>query len=95
MRKLLATMSLAAAVAAVMTSPVLAQSRTHRQAPDPFAAGNPYDAYAAAPYDSYRPAQRRSARGSNSVYDIRGHRVGADPDPTVRDQIAHDPTQGD
>jgi hypothetical protein len=29
------------------------------------------------------------------VYDIRGNRVGADPDPTVRDQLARDPSQGD
>jgi hypothetical protein len=94
MKKLFATMSLAAGVAAIMASPVLAQSGTHRQARDPFAAGNRYGAYAAAPYGTYRPA-RPSARGSYSVYDIRGHRVGSDPDATVRDQIAHDPTQGD
>ena len=95
MRKLFATMSLAAGVAAIMASPVLAQSGTHRQPRDPFAAGNPYGAYAAAPYDNYRPAQRPLARGSYSVYNIRGHRVGSDPDATVRDQLAHDPSQGD
>jgi hypothetical protein len=95
MKKLFATMSLAAGVAAIVASPALAQSGTHRQARDPFAAGNPYRAYAAAPYNNYRRAQRPSARGSYSVYDIRGHRVGSDPDPTVRDQIAHDPSQGD
>jgi hypothetical protein len=32
---------------------------------------------------------------SSSVYDTRGHYVGSDPDPTVRSQLAHDPTQGD
>ena len=95
MRKLFTTMSLAAGVAAIMASPVLAQSGTHRQARDPFVAGNPYGAYAAAPYDNYRPVQRPAARSSYSVYDIRGQRVGADPDPTVRDQLARDPSQGD
>jgi hypothetical protein len=94
MRKLLATISLAAGVAAIIASPALAQNAKHRQVRHPYAASNPYGAYAAAPYGSYQPV-RPSARGSYSVYDIRGHRVGADPDATVRDQIAHDPTQGD
>jgi len=95
MRKLFATMSLAAGVAVMIASPALAQNGKHRhQVRDPYAASNPFTAYAAAPYGSYRPV-RPSARGSYSVYDIRGHRVGADPDPTVRDQIARDPTQGD
>jgi hypothetical protein len=30
---------------------------------------------------------------SQAVYDIHGWKVGADPDPTVRAQIAHDPVQ--
>jgi len=94
MKKLLATVSLAAGVAAVIASPALAQNGKHRQVRDPYAASNPYGAYAAAPYGSYRPV-RPSARGSYSVYDIRGHRIGSDPDATVRDQLAHDPTQGD
>jgi hypothetical protein len=29
------------------------------------------------------------------VYDIRGNRVGSDPDPIIRNQLARDPTQGD
>jgi hypothetical protein len=94
MRKLLATMSLAAGVAAIIASPALAQNGKHRQVRDPYAASNPYGAFAAAPYGSYRPV-RPSARGSYSVYDIRGHRVGSDPDATVRDQLARDPSQGD
>jgi len=94
MRKLLVTMSLAAGVAAIVASPALAQNAKHRQVRDPYAASNPYGAFAAAPYGSYRPV-RPSARGSYSVYDIRGHRVGSDPDATVRDQLARDPTQGD
>jgi hypothetical protein len=95
MNKLFTTLSLAAGVAAIIASPALAQSGKHRQhVRAPYAASNPYAAYAAAPYGSYQPA-RPSARGSYSVYDIRGNRVGSDPDPTVRDQLAHDPTQGD
>lgn len=95
MKKLLATVSLAAGVAAIIASPALAQSGKHRpHVRAPYAASNPYGAYAAAPYGSYQPV-RPSARGSYSVYDIRGNRVGSDPDPTVRDQLARDPTQGD
>jgi hypothetical protein len=95
MKKVLATVSLAAGVAAVIASPALAQNGKHRQVRDPYAVSNPFAAYAAAPYGSYRPAQRPSPRGSYSVYDIRGNRIGSDPDPTVRDQLAHDPSQGD
>jgi hypothetical protein len=94
MKKLIATVSLAAGLAAIIASPALAQNGKHRQARDAYAASNPYNAYAAAPYGSYRPV-RPSAGGSYSVYDIRGHRVGSDPDATVRNQLAHDPSQGD
>jgi hypothetical protein len=34
--------------------------------------------------------QQRSAT-SRSVYDINGHYVGSDPDPSIRDMLAHDP----
>jgi hypothetical protein len=95
MKKLFATVSLAAGLAAVIASPALAQNAKHRHvARAPYAASNPYNAYAAAPYGGYQPV-RPAARGSYSVYDIRGNRLGADPDPTVRDQLARDPTQGD
>jgi hypothetical protein len=94
MKKLFGTVSLAAGLAAVIAAPALAQNGKHRQAREPYAASNPYNAYAATPYGSYRPV-RPSARGSYSVYDIRGHRVGSDPDATVRDQLARDPSQGD
>src|SRR5262249_60693003 len=95
MKKLFAPVSLVAGVAAVIASPALAQTGKHRHhVRAPYAASNPYAAYAAAPYGSYQPV-RPSARGSYSVYDIRGNRVGSDPDPTVRDQLARDPSQGD
>jgi hypothetical protein len=95
MKKLFAAVSLVAGLAAIVASPALAQNGKHRhQVRDSYAASNPFTAYAAAPYRSYQPVQP-SARGSYSVYDIRGHRVGSDPDATVRDQLARDPTQGD
>ena len=93
MKKLIATVSVAAGLAAIIASPALAHNAKHRHVRAPYAASNPYNAYAAAPYGSYRPV-RPSARGSD-VYDIRGHRVGSDPDATVRDQLSRDPTQGD
>ena len=37
-------------------------------------------------------AQRKhSTNPANDVYNVRGHYVGSDPDPTVRAQIARDP----
>jgi Ni/Co efflux regulator RcnB len=39
--------------------------------------------------------QRRSANSSNDVYDIHGQYVGSDPDPTIRSQLANDPSQAD
>jgi len=52
----------------------------------------PVDAYAAA-YPNVRT--KRANHGSNDVYDVRGRYIGTDPDATVRDQLAHDPSQGD
>src|SRR4029077_19093857 len=95
MKKLFTTVSVVAGLAAIIASPALAQNGKHRhQVRDTYAASNPFTAYAAAPYGSYQPV-RPSAGGSYSVYDIRGHRVGSDPDATVRDQLARDPSQGD
>ena len=94
MTKLFTTVSLAVGLAAVIASPALAQNAKNRHvARAPYAASNPYAAYAA-PYGSSPSAQRPAFRGY-TVYDIRGHRVGADPDATVRDQLARDPSQGD
>jgi hypothetical protein len=52
----------------------------------------PVDAYAAA-YPNVRT--RRTNHGSNDVYDVRGRYIGSDPDATIRDQLARDPSQGD
>jgi hypothetical protein len=70
------------ALLALVTTPVLAQTkdrvsqRTRAEAPQ-----------------AYTTQQQRSANRANDVYDIRGQRVGTDPDPTIRAQIANDPTQ--
>jgi len=37
--------------------------------------------------------QRRAGTRSRDVYDVRGQYVGSDPDPTIRAQLANDPTQ--
>jgi len=81
MTKLFTTVALVALVA----TPVLAQTkdrasqRTRAEAPQN--------------YTTQVQQQRRSANNANDVYDIRGQRVGTDPDPTIRSQLASDPTQ--
>ena len=82
MKKLLTTVALVALVA----TPVLAQTKDRAQ--------QRVRAEAPQNYTTQVQQQRRSAN-SNDVYDIRGHVVGTDPDPTIRAQIASDPTQAD
>jgi hypothetical protein len=93
MKKLFATMTLAAGVAAlVASSPALAQNGKHH-ARHTHAATQSYGAYAAQPgIYSYG---RATPGGSYSVYDTRGRYVGSDPDPRIRSQLSNDPTQGD
>jgi Ni/Co efflux regulator RcnB len=81
MKKLLTT----AALVALVATPVLAQTRDRA----------PERARAEAPQTQTTQAQqqRRSANRANDVYDVRGHYVGSDPDPTIRAQMANDPTQ--
>jgi hypothetical protein len=53
----------------------------------------PVNAYAAA-YPNV--GTRRPNPGTNNdVYDVRGRYIGSDPDATVRNQLARDPSQGD
>jgi Flp pilus assembly protein TadD len=83
MKKLLTTVALVAVVA----TPALAQTRDrapHRTRP----------ATVTQPYTAQDQQQRRSANPSNDVYDIHGAYVGSDPDPTIRAQLANDPSQG-
>ena len=95
MKKLFATMSLAAGVAALLaSSPALAQNGTHRHtARHPSAASQSYGAYAAQPgVNSYG---RATPSNSYNAYDTSGRYIGSDPDPRVRSQLSNDPTQGD
>jgi Flp pilus assembly protein TadD len=83
MKKLLTTVALVAVVA----TPALAQTRDrapHRTRP----------ATVTQPYSVQDQQQRRSANPANDVYDIHGAYVGSDPDPTIRAQLANDPSQG-
>jgi hypothetical protein len=78
-------------VAIAASSPALAKSNhisNHLSRNE----AHPVDAYAAA-HPNVR--QRRTNPGTNDVYDVRGQYIGSDPDPTIRDQLARDPSQGD
>ena len=79
MIKLLTTVVLVAMIA----SPALAATkhRAHRA-----------QAQAPQSYQDQLQAQR-SYGSASSVYSIRGKYVGTDPDPTIRSQMANDPTQ--
>jgi Ni/Co efflux regulator RcnB len=80
MKKLFTTVALVALVA----TPVLAQTKDRTQQ------RTRVEAQQTRTTQVQQQQQRRSA---NDVYDIRGQRVGSDPDPTVRAQLANDPTQ--
>jgi Ni/Co efflux regulator RcnB len=82
MKKLLTTVALVAVVA----TPALAQTRDRE----------PHRARTTVTQQTYtQDQQRRSVNPSNDVYDIHGQYVGSDPDPTIRSQLASDPSQAD
>ena len=84
MKKLLTTVALVAVVA----TPALAQTRDrapHRTRPTTVTQPN----------TTQDQQQRHSANRTNDVYDIHGQYVGSDPDPTIRSQLANDPSQAD
>ena len=75
------------ALVAVVATPALAQTRDrapHRARPN----------VATQTYTT-PDQQRHSANPANDVYDIHGQYVGSDPDPTIRSQLANDPSQAD
>jgi hypothetical protein len=76
-------------VAIAAVSPALAKSTHHRQSRNE---ARPADTYAAA-YPNV--LKKRANHSTNDVYDVRGQYIGSDPDATVRDQLARDPSQGD
>ena len=74
------------AVTAALATPTLAQTRS--QVRDQSVSQRDLSAYA-------RSRDGRMINRRGNVYDQRGHYIGSDPDPTVRDQLRRDPTQGD
>jgi hypothetical protein len=83
------TMLLAATVlAAAVTTPALAQTRDQWRGPFTYERD-----YSGSAYGMTSP--RRPMNRSYNVYGPRGEYLGTDPDPTVRDQLRRDPTQGD
>jgi hypothetical protein len=67
--------------------------RAYAQVP-PYAAY--YGAYAQAPYfrsPGFYDLYGAASPYPYSVYNIRGRYIGSDPDPRVRSQLGHDPTQ--
>ena len=82
MMKLLTTV----AFVAVVATPALAQTRDRE----------PHRARTTVTQQTYQQdQQRRSVNPTNDVYDIHGQYVGSDPDPTIRSQLANDPSQAD
>src|SRR5262245_9305116 len=84
MKKLLTTVALVVLVA----TPALAQTRDREPHRNRAQASQAY-------VTQQQHQQRRSANPANDVYDIHGNYVGSDPDPTIRHQLANDPTQSD
>jgi Ni/Co efflux regulator RcnB len=82
MMKLLTTVALVAVVA----TPALAQTRDRA----------PHRNHTTVTQTYTNPDhQRHSANPTNDVYDTHGVYVGSDPDPTIRAQLASDPSQAD
>ena len=72
------------ALVALIATPVLAQTKDRAQ----------QRVRAEAPQThTMQVQQQRHSANRNDVYDVRGQYVGTDPDPTIRAQMANDPTQ--
>jgi Ni/Co efflux regulator RcnB len=82
MMKLLTTVALVAVVA----TPALAQTRDRTPQRTRTVVTQPTNT---------QDQQRRSVNPTYDVYDIHGQYVGSDPDPTIRNQLANDPSQAD
>jgi len=72
-----------AALAAALASPALAQSASHYTVPSAQYAPNGRHGYIYPP-DNHA----HSSNPANDVYDVRGHYIGSDPDPFIRDYLA-------
>jgi len=78
------------ALVAAIASPALAQTANGGQ--------NRFSSTYASPYANsygYQQDRRRSTNPAHDVYSTTGHYLGSDPDPSVRNQLAHDPTGSD
>jgi hypothetical protein len=73
------------ALVALIATPVLAQTKDRAQ--------QRVRAEAPQTHTMQVQQQRQSANRGNDVYDVRGQYVGTDPDPTIRAQMANDPSQ--
>ena len=90
MKTLIATL----AVTAALATPTFAQTRNQVRPYDESIYGRDLNAYGSAgTYNRSRDGRMNNRRGN--VYDQRGNYIGSDPDPTVRDQMRRDPSQGD
>jgi hypothetical protein len=90
MKTLIATVALTAALA----TPTLAQTRYQERQFDQSIYGRDMSGYGSwGTYNRARDGRMINRRGN--VYTERGNYVGTDPDPTVRDQLRRDPSQGD
>ena len=76
------------ALVALIATPVLAQQTRDR---------TQQRVRAEAPQTNTTRAQqqRSSANHANDVYDIRGQRIGSDPDPSIRARLANEPIYAD
>jgi hypothetical protein len=72
-----------AALAAALASPALAQGASHYTVPSAQYAPNGRHGYIYPP-DNHA----HSSNPANDVYDVRGHYIGSDPDPFIRDYLA-------
>jgi hypothetical protein len=87
-----ATMGITFALAVMAVSPASAQAFQGNwwDGYRPYAQQDGYRAYAQQ-HGRQRVIRRHSPHRSWDAYSSRGHYVGSDPDPNVRDMIARDP----
>jgi hypothetical protein len=90
------TMFVAGALVGCMAFPAFAQTcdYTGNRGVYGFSQNQPtaYAAYAS--HSAKRSGAKRHMKRSRSVYSTRGRYIGSDPDPTVRNQLRRDPSQG-
>ena len=81
------------AVTAALATPTLAQTRSQVRPYDQSVYGRDLSGYGS--YGTYTRSRDGRMINRRGVHDERGNYIGSDPDPTVRNQLRRDPTQGD